>query len=142
MAGSASPLREIRKRIGLSQAECATALGVALETFRTWDAGRRPAPEAIVSQAQTLKAKRLPNVRVPLQVLAYELHVHVRTLRAAAHHGRLAATFGPRPFFGKLTATATREAGTVHGEVVSADLRTWPTSSRGRVPGHPRARPQ
>jgi hypothetical protein len=39
-----------------------------------------------------------------------ELHVHVRTLRAAAHDGRLAATFGPRPFFGKLAATATREA--------------------------------
>jgi DNA-binding XRE family transcriptional regulator len=36
--------------------------------------------------------------------------VHVRTLRAAAHDGRLAATFGPRPYFGKLTATATREA--------------------------------
>ncbi len=46
MAKYASALREIRTRLGLSQAECATALGVALETFRTWDAGRRPAPEA------------------------------------------------------------------------------------------------
>ena len=110
MAGSASPLREIRTRLGLSQAECATALGVALETFRAWDAGRRPAPEAIVSQARTLKAKRPPHDRVPLQVLADELHVHVRTLRAAAHDGRLAATFGSRSFFGKLTATATRDA--------------------------------
>jgi len=36
--------------------------------------------------------------------------VHVRTLRAAAHDVRLAATFGQRPFFGKLSATATREA--------------------------------
>jgi DNA-binding transcriptional regulator YiaG len=111
MAQCASHLREIRTRLGLSQAECATALGVALETFRTWDAGRRLAPEAVVSQARTLKAKRPPDGRVPLQVLADELHVHVRTLRAAAHDGRLAATFGPRPFFGKLTATATREAG-------------------------------
>jgi DNA-binding XRE family transcriptional regulator len=57
MAGSASPLREIRTGLGLSQAECATALGVALETFRIWDAGRRPAPEAIVGQARTLKAE-------------------------------------------------------------------------------------
>ena len=73
----------------------------ALETFRTWDAGRRPAPEAIVGQSRTLKAKRPPHDRVPLQVLADELPVHVRTLRAAAHDGRLAATFGPRPFFGK-----------------------------------------
>lgn len=110
MAGSASPLREVRTRLGLSQAECATALGVALETFRAWDAGRRPTPEAIVSQARTLKAKRPLDDLVPLQVLADELRVHVRTLRAASHDGRLAATFGSRTFFGKLTATATREA--------------------------------
>ena len=111
MTKAASALREIRTRLGLSQAECATALGVALETFRAWDAGRRPTPEAVACQARALKAKRPPDDRVPLQVLADELHVHVRTLRAAAHDGRLVATFGPRPFFGKLTATATRQAG-------------------------------
>ena len=123
MAKDASALREIRTRLGLSQAECATALGVALETFRTWDAGRRLAPEAIVREAQTLKAKRPQPDRVPLQVLADELHVHVRTLRAAAHDGRLAATFGPRPFFGKLTATATREAGARF--MATSYRRTW-----------------
>jgi DNA-binding transcriptional regulator YiaG len=111
MAHPVSALRDIRTRLGLSQAECATALGVALETFRTWDAGRRTAPEAILSHARTLKARQSLHDRVPLQVLADELHVHVRTLRAAVHDGRLAATFGSRPFFGKLTATATREAG-------------------------------
>lgn len=111
MADSALTLRTIRTRLGLSQAECAMALGVALETFRTWDAGRRPAPKAIVSEARALKAKQPLHDRVPLRVLADELNVHVRTLRAAAHDGRLAATFGPRPFFGKLTAAATREAG-------------------------------
>jgi transcriptional regulator with XRE-family HTH domain len=110
MAKDASALREIRTRLGLSQAECATVLGIALETFRAWDAGRRAAPEAIVNQARTLKAKRPPHDRVSLHVLADELHVHVRTLRAAAHDGRLAVRFGPRPFFGKLTATATRDA--------------------------------
>jgi DNA-binding transcriptional regulator YiaG len=125
MAKYASALREIRTRLGLSQAECATALGVAVETFRTWDAGRRPAPEAIVSQARTLKAKRALYDRVPLQVLADELHVHVRTLRAAAHDGRLAATFGPRPFFGKLTATATREA-------AARFMATWYRRTYGR----------
>ena len=82
-----------------------------METFRTWDAGRRPAPAAIVRRAQALKVKRARHGRVPLQVLADELCVHVRTLRAAAHDGRLAATFGTRPYFWKLTATATREAG-------------------------------
>jgi DNA-binding transcriptional regulator YiaG len=111
MAKHASALRKIRTRLGLSQAECATALGVAIETFRTWDSGRRPAPRAIVNQAQTLRAKRPPHDRLPLQVLADELHVHVRTLRAAAHDGRLAVTFAPRTFFGQLAATATREAG-------------------------------
>src|SRR5579872_4717229 len=97
-----SALKEVRTQLGLSQAECATALGIAVETFRTWDAGRRPAPEAVVNQARTLKSKRPPHDRVPLQVLADELHVHVRTLRAAARDGRLAATFSPRPYFGKL----------------------------------------
>lgn len=110
MLGSPSPLREIRTRLGLSQAECATALGIALKTFRAWDSGRRLAPVAVINQARTLKAKRSLHDLVPLQVLADELHVHVRTLRAAAHDGRLAAQFSTRPFFGKLTATATREA--------------------------------
>ena len=125
MAKPASVLREIRTQLGLSQAECATALGVALETFRTWDAGRRPAPEVIVREARTLKAKRPLHDRVPLQVLADELHVHVRTLRAAAHDGRLAATFGPRPYFGKLTATATREA-------AARFMATWYRRTYGR----------
>ncbi|MBA3637865.1 MAG: helix-turn-helix domain-containing protein [Acidobacteriota bacterium] len=111
MTTRVSVLREIRTRIHLSQAECAAALGVAVETFRTWDAGRRPAPAAVVRSAQTLEAKRPPHEGVPLQILADELHVHVRTLRAAARDGRLAATFGPRAYFGKLTATTTREAG-------------------------------
>ena len=90
MAHCTSNLREIRTQLGLSQADCATALSVALETFRAWDAGRRPAPDAIVNAASALKPKRPLHDRVPLQVLADELHVHVRTLRAAAHDGRLA----------------------------------------------------
>jgi transcriptional regulator with XRE-family HTH domain len=84
MSQCASDLRKMRTRLGLSQEECATALGVAVETFRTWDAGRRLAPEAIVRQARTLKAKRPQHDPVPLQVLADELHVHVRTLRRGA----------------------------------------------------------
>ena len=45
------------------------------------------------------------------QVLADELHVHVRTLRAAAHDERLAATFGPRPYFRKLRSNDSRRRG-------------------------------
>ena len=125
MAQPASVLRQIRTRLGLSQAECAVALGVALETFRTWDAGRRPTPEAIVSRARTLNAKRPPHERLQLQVLADELHVQVRTLRAAAHDGRLAATFDARPFFGNLTATATRKA-------AAQFMATWYRRTYGR----------
>jgi DNA-binding transcriptional regulator YiaG len=128
MAKQASALREIRTRLGLSQAECAMALGVAVETFRAWDACRRPAPEAVVLGAQALRARRSVGGRVPLHVLADEFKVHVRTLRAAARDGRLSATFGPRPFFGKLTATVTREA-------VARFMATWyrRTYGRGRL---------
>jgi DNA-binding transcriptional regulator YiaG len=125
MGRSASPLRQIRTRLGLSQAECATALGVALETLRTWDSGRRPAPEAVVIQARTLTSKQPPHIRVPLQVLADEFHLHVRTLRAAARDGQLAATFSRRSYFGKLTATATRES-------AARFMATWYRQTYGR----------
>jgi DNA-binding XRE family transcriptional regulator len=62
---------------------------------------------------------------VPLQVLADEFHVHVRTLRAAAHDGRLTATFSPRSYFGKLTATATRES-------AARFMATWYRQTYGR----------
>jgi len=125
MAKPVSPLKEIRTRLQLSQAACAAALGVAAETFRSWEAGRRPTPAAVVLRAQALTAKRSSPERLPLQVLANHFHVHVRTLRAAAHDGRLAATFGARPYFGRLTATATREA-------VTAFMATWYRRTYGR----------
>jgi DNA-binding transcriptional regulator YiaG len=122
---TASVLRAIRTRLNLSRAECAAALGVAVETFRTWDAGRRSPPAAVVRHAETLMVKRPAHQGLPLQLLANELHVHVRTLRAAAHDGRLAATFSPRPYFGQLTATATREAG-------ARFMATWYRRTYGR----------
>ena len=64
--------------------------------------------QRLSSSELNLKAKHSIQERVPLHVLTDELHVHLRTLRAAAHDGRLAATFGPRPFLGKLTATPRR----------------------------------
>lgn len=126
-APSAAPsaLRMIRTSLNLSQAECAAALGVALETFRTWDSGRRPPPPAVVRRAEALTVKRPAHQRLPLHLLASELHVHVRTLRAAARDGRLAATFNARPCFGKLTATATREAG-------ARFMATWYRRTYGR----------
>jgi hypothetical protein len=47
---------------------------------------------------------------VPLQSLAAEYRVHVRTLRKAAQDGRLETTFSTRIAFGKLVAFASREA--------------------------------
>jgi len=120
-----SELRAIRTRLGLSQTECAAALGVALETFRTWDSGRRTPPTAVVRPAEALTARKPTHQQLPLHLLADELHVHVRTLRAAARDGRLAATFNPRPCFGKLTATATREAG-------ARFMATWYRRTYGR----------
>jgi transcriptional regulator with XRE-family HTH domain len=110
MTSSASPLREIRTRLGLSQAECAAALGVSIETFRTWDAGRRPAPVAFIERAKTLTPMRPIDEQLPLWILATEFRVNVKTRRAAARDGSLAVMFRPRPFFGRLVATATRDA--------------------------------
>jgi transcriptional regulator with XRE-family HTH domain len=83
-----SELRAIRARLNLSQADCAVALGVALETFRPWDSGRRPPPAAVVRRAEALAAKRPAHQRLLLQLLADELHLHVRTWRTAARDGR------------------------------------------------------
>jgi transcriptional regulator with XRE-family HTH domain len=111
MAKSASALREIPTRLGLSQAECATALGVAVETFRTWEAKPTDHARGCRRPSAHAEGKAAPARTSAASSPADELHLHVRTLRAAAHDGRLAATVGPRPFFGKLIATATREAG-------------------------------
>ena len=45
-------VEKIRTALHLSQAECAAALGVPLETFRVWDAGRRALPPALLLRAR------------------------------------------------------------------------------------------
>jgi len=101
-------VRRLRLQMELSQAEFATRLGVAEQTYRTWDSGRRTPPRSIV-----YKAKRLQETAgglLPLQRLADEYGIHVRTLRKAAQDGRLQATFSTRMAFGKLVAFASRDA--------------------------------
>src|SRR5450759_554613 len=77
MAKCASVLREIRTRLHLSQAECAAALGVAVETFRTWDAGRRPASHVRNVSTATPRAaahsawERWSRVRISLRTEAH-----------------------------------------------------------------------
>ena len=75
-------LRRLRLQMELSQLEFATRLGVAEQTYRTWDSGRRTPPRAIVAKAKRLK--ETAGGLLPMQRLADEYCIHVRTLRKAA----------------------------------------------------------
>lgn len=68
----------------LSQSQFAQRLGVSVETYRTWDSGRRPVPEAWLEQAQALVTIEDSRRLWSLRELTVELGVHVRTLRDAA----------------------------------------------------------
>ena len=87
-------IRELRRRAGLSQRQCAELLDVRVETFRTWDSGRRSVPTTVLHGARTIIADHARQTELlPLSRLAAELGVHVRTLQAAARTGRLSAQF-------------------------------------------------
>lgn len=106
-----SAIREFRLRLKLSQSALAARLGTSVETFRTWDSGRRAAPPSILAKVREL-ADREPGERLlSLPELARVLGVHERTLRMAARDGRLAVSYDTRVFYGKPTARATRAAG-------------------------------
>ena len=72
-------LRQLREQAGCSQTRFADLLAVSHDTYRTWDSGRRRVP-VIIS-----KARRLCDTQcgclLPLQQLAEESGIHVRTLR-------------------------------------------------------------
>jgi len=100
-------LRQCRNTLRYSQAAFAKLLGVGAETYRQWDSGRRRPPKDVLKRALALLDKQ-PDVPVPLHVLSADFGVHVRTLRAAAADGRLAARYETRSFFGHPVAIATR----------------------------------
>lgn len=105
-------LRELRRAMGLGQREFAQQLSVALETLRTWDSGRRATPIRVMQRARLLVADLgRQNEPLPLEQLANILHVHVRTLQAAARSGRLETLFIVRSVFGRPRRFATRVAG-------------------------------
>ena len=96
----------------LGQRELAGLLGVPLETFRTWDSGRRPVPASILHRAAAAIGHHQQQTELlSLNQLARELHVHVRTLQAAARTGRLDAVFSVRSVFGRPMRFASRAAG-------------------------------
>ena len=104
-------LRELRRSIGLKQKEFALLLQVPLETLRTWDSGRRAVPPRVVAKAKRVVADRPRQTELlSLDVLARELGVHERTLRAAARSGRLVVEFSSRSAFGRPIRLATRAA--------------------------------
>ena len=100
-------LRQCREGLGLSQWAFAAQLGVAPESYRPWDAGRRPAPAAILIRARALVAHRDAQALLPLPLLATLVGVHVRTLRNAARDGRLPVVYDTRTTFRHLRARAT-----------------------------------
>ena len=87
-------LRELRHTANLGPREFAALLSVPLETLRTWDSGRRSIPGPVLERAAVAVAHhQRQHELLPLNRLARELHVHLRTLQAAARTGRLDAHF-------------------------------------------------
>jgi DNA-binding transcriptional regulator YiaG len=107
----ANEIRGIRLRLGLSQPQFATLLGVSADTYRTWDSGRRVVADAWLDVARALAATNDPNRLWSLQALATELGVHVRTLRDAARVGRLDVVYENRVVFRNPIPRASLTAG-------------------------------
>ncbi len=105
-------LRTCRRALQLSQAECANKLGVPLNSFRMWDSGLRPTPRNVLEGARCAAAAANQE-RQPLTLpgLAAELHVHIRTLQAAARTGRLEVQYLTRSVFGHPLRISTLAAG-------------------------------
>jgi transcriptional regulator with XRE-family HTH domain len=74
-----TPLRNCRLAVGLSQSEFAARLGASVETYRSWDSGRRPTPALMLEKAlqwsqsaagnQLLSLPRLFGHPIPLATL-------------------------------------------------------------------------
>ena len=105
-------LRELRRTIGLGQREFAALLSIPLETYRPWDSGRRIISAVVLQRArEAVVHHQRQHELLPLDQLAKELHVHLRTLHAAARTGRLDAHFSVRSAFGRPIRYASRAAG-------------------------------
>jgi DNA-binding transcriptional regulator YiaG len=101
-------VRYFRERLQLSQSQFAARLGISVETYRTWDSGRRQPPARVVTHAQELASAPRDDEPVPLATLARAVGVHARTLRHAAHTGRLRVTYDTRTTFRHVRLRATR----------------------------------
>ncbi len=120
-----NPLRAVRAELDISRSTMAERLGVALETYRPWETGRRPVPAEILLKACQLAGHAGQDEWLPLPTLAGLLKVHVRTLRQAARDGRLAVTFDQRTYFGRPIPLATRAAGRAFLHVYYRKTTRW-----------------
>src|SRR5262249_25610541 len=102
-------LYRIRATMQCSQSDFARRLGVAENSYRVWESGLRAAHAAIVAKAKRLGETDGGRLR-SLHELASDVCVHARTLRKAAHDGRLVVRFSTRAVFGHVVAFASREA--------------------------------
>jgi len=116
-------LRQCRTALGLSQAQFAAELGVPLETYRTWDSGRRHVRPEVLTRANACALRHNPHALLPLDTLALLVHVHVRTLHAAAKDGRLRVTYDTRTTFRRLRTRATLVDAFLHAYFETA---VWP----------------
>ena len=105
-----SILRDCREILQISQAAFAEQLGVPVESYRTWDSGRRTPPGEVVQRARGLAGHPDDTELLPLGALAALVRVHVRTLHSAARDGRLAVVYDTRTTFRRLRPKATLAA--------------------------------
>jgi transcriptional regulator with XRE-family HTH domain len=111
VSAAMSALRKLRRAVGLGQREFAALLSIPLETFRPLDSGRRVESVAVLQRARAAVAHHARRHELlPLQQLASEFHVHIRTLQAAVRTGRLTAHFSVQSVFGRPMRLATRAA--------------------------------
>ena len=103
-------LRQCHDNLALSQIAFAIQLGLPLNTYRTWDSGRRPVRDAVLARARALADARDRRVPLSLAILALILGVHVRTLQTAARDGRLRVRYNTVAF-GKPVPRASLDAG-------------------------------
>lgn len=113
-ASANKTLRDCRKATGLSQSAFAERLGISLQSYRTWDSGRRPAPAELLTRVRAVANVAPRDGAMRLLALAPLLGVSVFRLREAARDGRLAVTYDRRVVFGRLVSRATLAAGKVY----------------------------
>ena len=86
-------LRQCRQALALSQSSFSARLGVSLETYRTWDSGRRPPRLEDLTTANELALRNNPQALLPLGTLA---RLKVRALPGAPNSPDFRASL-PQP---------------------------------------------